>query len=188
MWAAHSFEDLGIYVLEGYVEVVEDFFAGGNGFNEPVADARGVEIKQTNPAQAGDFREFSEEIRQGVFDTEVSAVGGYILSDDVQLDGAGGDKFRCLGEDELLWLAAGNPSDGGDGAEGAVSAATLADSQVGIVRGGDSQANPVVTEGFAGRRQKVSGVVGEECFFDYVCDVVAVFEAEDSVDLGDLIE
>ena len=140
----HSFEDLGVYVLEGYVEIVEDFFGGGNGFNQPVTDACGVEIKEANPAQTGDFGKFGEQVRESIFGFEVVPVGGYILSDDVQLDGAGGDKFRCLGEDELLWLAAGNPSDGGDGAEGAVSAATLADSQVGIVRGGDSQANPVV--------------------------------------------
>jgi len=53
--ATHRFEDLRIYVLKGYVEVVKNFLAGGDGFNQTVGDSGREEIKQANPAEAWDF-------------------------------------------------------------------------------------------------------------------------------------
>ena len=75
-------------MLKGYIEVVEDFFTGGNGFNQAVVYARGEKIKQANPAESRDFRELYEQVGKGIFNFEVAAVGGYILADYVQFDGA----------------------------------------------------------------------------------------------------
>ena len=53
---------------------------------------------------------------------------------------------------------------------------------------GDSEANTVVADGFINWREEVGRRIGEEGFFNYVRDVVPMLEADDSVDLADLIE
>jgi hypothetical protein len=100
MGSAHRLEDLGIYVLNGNVEIVGDFVAAGNRFDELFVDSGGVEIEQANPFEARDFGKLAEQAGEGEFGFEVSAVGGYVLSDYVQFDGAGGNKLLGLGEDE----------------------------------------------------------------------------------------
>ena len=44
MRAAHCLEDLGVDVLEGDVEIREDFVAGADGFDEAFGNSRGVEV------------------------------------------------------------------------------------------------------------------------------------------------
>jgi hypothetical protein len=100
MGPAHRLEDLGVYVLNGYIEIVDDFIAAGNHFNELFVDSGGVEIEQANPPKARDFRKLTEQAGEGVFGFEVSPVGGYVLSYYIQFDGAGGNKLLGLGEDE----------------------------------------------------------------------------------------
>jgi len=100
MWPAHRFEDLGVYVLEWDIEIVEDFVARSNRFNQAVADSTGIKIEEANPFEAWDFCEFEQQVWQGIFGWEVAAIGGYILSDYVQFDSAGGDKLLGFGEDE----------------------------------------------------------------------------------------
>jgi hypothetical protein len=52
----------------------------------------------------------------------------------------------------------------------------------------DSEANAVVAEGFISRREEVGRRIGKEGIFDYICDVVSVFETDDCVDLACLTE
>ncbi len=49
--SAHLFQEMIVYVLDRHVDVVEDFFAFGDGLDEVVVDAGGVEVHQANPAE-----------------------------------------------------------------------------------------------------------------------------------------
>lgn len=86
MRAAHCFEDLGVDVLERDIEIREDFIAGTDGFDEAFGNSRGVEIKKSNPAKSRDFGEVGKQFWQGVLDIEVAAIGGDVLSDDIEFD------------------------------------------------------------------------------------------------------
>jgi len=100
MWSAHRFEDLRVYVLEWDIEIVEDFVARSNRFNQAVIDSAGIKIEQANPFEAWDFGKCGEQCGQCNLAGEVAAIGGYVLSDYVQFDSAGGDKLPGFGEDE----------------------------------------------------------------------------------------
>lgn len=83
-------------MLDGYIEVVDDFFGVGDGFDEPVVDTGGVKVEQTEPFEVCDTFEFVEKCGEAVFDFEVSAIVCGVLGDDVKLDCTGGDKLFGL--------------------------------------------------------------------------------------------
>jgi hypothetical protein len=86
MGSAHCFEDLWVYVLERDVKVWEDFIGVGDGFYEAFGDAGGIEIEKSEPAESRDFGEVGEQFWQGVGDMKVVAIGGYVLSDDIEFE------------------------------------------------------------------------------------------------------
>jgi hypothetical protein len=157
---------LVVYVLERQVEIVDDFFASGDSFNELIVDTGRVEIKETNPAQPGDFLKLIEQTRQGVFGIEVAAIGGYFLSDYVQFYSAGGDQLPGLGEDEGCGFTAGFTPDCGDGAEGAFSAATFADSKISPVAGCNAKTAAVVVKDTRNGGNGFDDIISGEGFAD----------------------
>ncbi len=70
-------------MLDGYIEVVDDFLGLCDGFDESVVDTGGVKVEQAEPFEVCDTFELIEECDEGVFDFEVSAIGGCVLGDDV---------------------------------------------------------------------------------------------------------
>ena len=173
MGPAHCFQDLLVYVLERDIEVWEDFIAVADGFNQSFGYSRGVEIEESEPAESRDFGEVGEQFWQGVFNPNVAAISGDVLCDDIELDCVRGDEFPRFGEDKLFRFASRFAPDGGDGAEGAFFAASLADTEICPVRRGDAESGAVIIGDFEGGGYGGNGFIGCEGRLNYLDDVVA---------------
>lgn len=136
----HGFEDIVVDMLDGHVDIVDDFVTFGDGPDEGVVDAGRIQVHQANPFQGGELFQFVDELDEAVFELAVPAVIVAVLGDEVQLDGAESDQFLRLVQDHVRRFAAEAAADGGDGAEGALTVAAFADTQVGPVLRGNEQA------------------------------------------------
>ena len=135
--ALHGFEHRGRGVLEGDVEIFADVVVLCDGFEELVGDAVGIGVEEAEPAEVGDSGELVEERGQAVFEAEVLAVAGGVLTDEGDLLDAAGDEG--LSFCDYGFEAAGTElsAEVGDDAEGAGVVASLGDFDVGgRARGG----------------------------------------------------
>ena len=195
-------EDVVGDVLEGDVDVFDDFVAGGEGVDEFSAPVGGVGVEDADPEVAGDGVEFAQEAGEGFaaggVDTAgfggavgpfVHAVVGGVLGDEVEFFHSGGDEGAGFAEDVGLGAAAVAAADAGDGAVGAGVVAAFGDFEVGGVRGGEEVAGVAVVGEVGGDGGGVGffGAAGEEVFGDGgdAADEVDADEAVDFREAGD---
>ncbi len=136
--AAHGFEDGGVEVLEGDVDVVADFRLTGDELDQVVGEAGGVEVEEADPEVAGYVAESGEEVAEVGVVVEVGAVGGDVLGDEVDFFGSGGDEGLGFVDEQVGGDAGVGAFHGGYGAEGACVVAAVGDFEVGGWEGVES--------------------------------------------------
>jgi hypothetical protein len=114
-------------VLEWKVEIFADVVMLGNGLEKFAGDAVRVGVEEAEPAQVGDLGKRVEESGEAVFETEVFAVTGGVLTDEGDLADAAGDELLSFGDDGFKAARTEFSAEVGDDAEGAGVVAAFGD-------------------------------------------------------------
>ena len=86
--ALHALQHRGRCVLQRDVDVRADLVVGGDGLQQLAGDLVGIGVEEAHPAQLFDLRQPLQQQRQAVFQAEVFAVAGGVLSDERDLANA----------------------------------------------------------------------------------------------------
>ena len=87
--AFHPFENGGRGVLQRDVDIGTDIVVGGDGFEQMSRDLVGISVEEADPLQTRDSGELFEQQSETVFEAEVFAVAGGVLSDQGNFANAG---------------------------------------------------------------------------------------------------
>ena len=117
-----------------------------HGFEQARGDLVGVGVEEAQPAQAGQYGERVEQLREAVFEAEVFAVAGGVLADEGDLANALRDEVLGLGDDGTHAPRTELAAQLRDDAEGAGVVAAFGDLDVGggARRGEDARSRVVV--------------------------------------------
>lgn len=201
-FALHCVEDVGVDVLEGDVDVGDDFGVMCDGADEFVAPMGWVGVEDSDPEVAFDLGKFVEEVdegwaaggvnglaRAGAAGPEVHAVVGCVLADEVDFADALLDELADFADNGVDGATAVAAAHARDDAEGAGVVAAFGNFYVGEVRGGEPEARHVPVGEEAGVAfDKVEGFVGRlrgilEEGEENVAGVGDMVEAEEGVHL-----
>ena len=128
--AMHAAQDRLVRVLQRDVEVVADFRVGRHDVEQFIADAFGVTVEEADPFDALDFGYSGQEFGQFVLFVEVAAVERGVLRDEDHFFDALCRQGLRLVHDVLDGPGTELAADLGDGAEGAIVGAAVADLEV----------------------------------------------------------
>ena len=182
----HRLEDFIIRVLERQVYIMEHLGLGSHGVDKLVGYLIGIAIEQAYPLDAVDFAEQIQQMGESVFAVEINAVGRDILRDKHELFDAPIRKGLRLFDYTLLVAAAERSADGRDGAIGAAVRASLGYLEIRPVIGSSEHALTAHGElFFVGEN---IGLLAVENFVDYLVDIAVCADADDRINLGNLLK
>ena len=126
----HGFDEAGIGMLEGDVEVAADLRTGHR-LEQAVRDLLGIAVEEAQPGDAGDTREPLQEPGEPVPDPTVAAEPGRVVGDEVDLPDAESRERPDLAQDRGRAPRDVRAFDQRDGAETAAVGTPLRDLDVG---------------------------------------------------------
>ena len=172
-------------MLDGDVHIVADFRLGGDGVDQLVGDAVGVEVVQADPVEV-QLAQLPQQLRQLFLLIKIHAVAGDVLRNDDALLHAAVRQRLGLDQNVLHPAAAVLAPQGGNDAVGAAVAAPLGDAEIGVVHGGGDDPRQLLHRGVYVGKMAVSLSGGH--LFHGGNDVAVAAGAEHRVDLGQLVE
>ena len=87
--ALHALQDRRRGVLQRHVDVGTNIVVGGDRLQQSSGDFVGISVKEANPLQAVDASELFQQQSEAVFQSEIFAVAGCVLSDERDFAHAG---------------------------------------------------------------------------------------------------
>ena len=182
----HAAEYLVIDVLDGDIQVFDDFIIAGDFINQFVIELVGVEIVQANPSDAGNDGKPAAEFRQTSFSVPVGTVAGDVLCNHDQFFHSLLRQFFSLadnGFDLSGTVAAANIR---DHAERAEVVTAFRNAQIGPSRTGGDDARDLIDRCTVRKERTVTLLfqnrIGGGNNFTETAD------AEDGVDFRELLE
>ena len=114
--AVHAAEHFGVDMLDGDIQIFDNFGVGCNLVNKLIVYLVGVEIVETEPLYALNVAELPAKLGKAALAVKVSAIAGQILSDKDKLFNADFGQRGGLGDDVLHRAGTEGAPDIGDGA------------------------------------------------------------------------
>ena len=121
-----------VSMLQRQIQVVAYLGMSRHRFAQPGRYLLGIGIHDAQPVEIGrGIQYLLDQVWQGVFESQVAAVGGGVLGNEDDLAGAGIDQMACFLGDVRHGPAVGGTLDGRNGAERTGRTAPVGDLQIG---------------------------------------------------------
>ena len=133
--AVHAAQNLAVAVLQGQIDVFDDLVLACHHVDQLVRHAVGIAVENADPAEAVDFAQLLEQLRELRRAVQILSVAGGVLSDDVELFHALRGKLTRFLEYILHRAAAEPAADQRNRAVGAAIVAALRDLEISGVGG-----------------------------------------------------